>query len=617
MEKNRKKHVLTVYTGDRAAQIFVLDSQFHLCARSSGDEASFQLNEGSYIVQVKSGSETREEAFALERECSVHFKPIDFKSPVPLPGVSQASGSKLEMSLMFSWGSIPVDLGTGSKLYVFGNSPSSNYLLDAISSDIYPARGLTLRDFDDRVLINFSDYAVGSPERIDNCWLACALDVKPGNYVLCLETDDGNSYRQTVVTCDNWQTQVFLELRDYGVSKRDIAADLFNSSIMMSKTDYGFNPRDEVNFSDGTNYRVTEQVRQFLGRKKDTISRELMQTLTSDEFDNPMLGLYSAHLLIRNSDGEFAVVKTIIKSLRRMLGTAHPDVEALALKVGLSTDFVFNEFPMFADSWKFVLERSFKNPALVPANAISYRLSGQFWSNECWLIWGKSGQSDRLGLQVELATIFRGKIDSSVSKVLTKAVSQVARAVTSNRNVVSKVEKYLPSFKSALGGQMASLASDSVVQLTQNLGVPHGRISELISEISALDLTSAVKILVEQELPAKDDPQKEPWGSKATYNSRTIRASARKTKVDGVYDVSVSVSSTKKDNPLLGEVQFHLHDTFLNPSPVIPVIDGRAVLKLSNVWGSFTVGAIADDGGTRLEFDLSKLRNVSDEFRSR
>ena len=79
----------------------------------------------------------------------------------------------------------------------------------------------------------------------------------------------------------------------------------------------------------------------------------------------------------------------------------------------------------------------------------------------------------------------------------------------------------------------------------------------------------------------------------------------------------MTVEGTNKDLPLKGLVKFHLHNTFLNPDPIIAVQDGKAVLKLSKVYGAFTVGAEADDGQTLLELDLADDESLPEEFRER
>jgi hypothetical protein len=140
---------------------------------------------------------------------------------------------------------------------------------------------------------------------------------------------------------------------------------------------------------------------------------------------------------------------------------------------------------------------------------------------------------------------------------------------------------------------------------------------DLIEQVDLDDITYAVKKFNVQLSPDKDDPQKGRWGMEAKKNFRKISAVVQGSKVPGLYNVIIKVVSTKKDIPLIGEVKFHLHDTFLNPTPVIAVKDGRAILTLTGVWGAFTVGAETDDGKTHLELDLSQLPKAPKQFKEK
>jgi prokaryotic YEATS domain len=65
--------------------------------------------------------------------------------------------------------------------------------------------------------------------------------------------------------------------------------------------------------------------------------------------------------------------------------------------------------------------------------------------------------------------------------------------------------------------------------------------------------------------------------------------------------------------PLSSSVQFHLHPTFARPVMVVEPTDGRATLTLSS-YGAFTVGAVADEGRTMLELDLSTVEGFPAAF---
>jgi len=114
-----------------------------------------------------------------------------------------------------------------------------------------------------------------------------------------------------------------------------------------------------------------------------------------------------------------------------------------------------------------------------------------------------------------------------------------------------------------------------------------------------------------------DDPWKGRFGGKAEHSGRRLRAEV--SAIPGREDrfvVHLQVEATSPGrNPLAGSVQFFLNQSFSNSAPVVPVgPNGKAELHLA-AWRAFTVGALADDGETRLELDLSELEDAPPGFR--
>ena len=117
--------------------------------------------------------------------------------------------------------------------------------------------------------------------------------------------------------------------------------------------------------------------------------------------------------------------------------------------------------------------------------------------------------------------------------------------------------------------------------------------------------------------PVPDDPWKGVFGGRAEDNGRRLRASVREAGTEGWYTIRLVVESVSARRPLESAVRFYLHDTFRNSRPVVPVgPNGRAELRLL-AWGAFTVGAVVDDGATRLELDLADLESAPQTFRER
>ncbi len=110
------------------------------------------------------------------------------------------------------------------------------------------------------------------------------------------------------------------------------------------------------------------------------------------------------------------------------------------------------------------------------------------------------------------------------------------------------------------------------------------------------------------------DPQKNRWGENPEMNGRVLSADILPGSKQGFYNVNLRVKSIESSLPLSGFVRFHLHNTFPNPDPAIYVINGEANLTLYNVCGGFTVGAVSDNGLTKLELDLAQLKDAPKEF---
>lgn len=114
-----------------------------------------------------------------------------------------------------------------------------------------------------------------------------------------------------------------------------------------------------------------------------------------------------------------------------------------------------------------------------------------------------------------------------------------------------------------------------------------------------------------------NDPNKGKFGESNESNSRILRAEIEPLSGQtsaGCY-VRVWVESTDPTNkPLKGRVTFHLHPTFGVYSKYdVDVVDGVAEDEF-NSWGAFTIGAIADEGKTKLELDLVNVRGGTPAF---
>lgn len=121
--------------------------------------------------------------------------------------------------------------------------------------------------------------------------------------------------------------------------------------------------------------------------------------------------------------------------------------------------------------------------------------------------------------------------------------------------------------------------------------------------------------LINKEILDPTDPQKGRFGGKSVNNERKISASVIPSKSSpGNYKIKLKVESTNSSNRLQGNVVFYLHNTFTQNERYVKVQGGVAELDLI-AYGAFTVGAVADNGNTLLELDLSQDEDFPYEFR--
>ena len=114
-----------------------------------------------------------------------------------------------------------------------------------------------------------------------------------------------------------------------------------------------------------------------------------------------------------------------------------------------------------------------------------------------------------------------------------------------------------------------------------------------------------------------DDPWKGRFEKSAEANHRRLRAEVSPSLDDGWFRVHIWVESTDAVNhPLSGRARFFLHSTFPNSKTFVPVLDGRAELRLT-AWGAFTVGVLCDEAKTKLELDLELDPSFPKLFRNR
>ena len=265
----------------------------------------------------------------------------------------------------------PLGADTMASLFVFVRAAS------------YDAKRVPL----DAVQLSILDYAGAELVRLDPAhtrrddhdgWLAFNAPAAVGEWVLRYDAPKGSpmpSREMALATFHGWQTQVFMTISD-GL--------LFGSaSVLMSRA--GFMPYDRLP-------QAVDSALAGLQNGKNTLLPEERQMLLYGKFDNPMLGLVGAHVLLQDPDADPGTIETVLGNMEYLLGPDAPDNRALSLIAAKRfrrpvAPTPFDRPPIMRAGLEAVLEAAARNPALVLEGGMVDRIAAQRFIDSPWSTW--------------------------------------------------------------------------------------------------------------------------------------------------------------------------------------------------------------------------------------
>ena len=165
-----------------------------------------------------------------------------------------------------------------------------------------PAEKLTLHDPRGRKVVDFATLGETGSERDTSAaaWYGGHVELAPGFYRLRAPRPGLPGLEQPLILVENWQVQVFA-LRTAPPSSARAARsgkpgasagtiDLSNDTLFMARPGGGFDPQDP-------SVRLTELARQGLASGRIPVTEKDLRQVLAGKFENPMLGLFGAHLL--------------------------------------------------------------------------------------------------------------------------------------------------------------------------------------------------------------------------------------------------------------------------------------------------------------------------------
>lgn len=432
-DSERQKIRLIAEAGE-GTEIFVIDGSFRRVAsalkRMEGD-----LPTGLYTVKFKRGDALAE----VDTDLLPGSGPVTVRAP--LRELAFSSAAPMDQTItsheyhqdaaarMSRMTPVMTGRGQGGQLFLFVRDIG----VDRIGN---PAEMVTLHDPQGRQVIDFCSFGETGHEKdtLAAAWYGGNFELAPGFYRLRVATSNGMpSIEQSLILGKDWQLQVFL-VRDRwrpavppGASGQTHASettvDLASGSVFMARPGRGFDPW-------APSGRLTELARQGLKTGRLPVTEEDLRQMLAGKFENPMLGLFGAHLLIpmlgnesseplslpsdleilrRNrsiqlilgvtADGIVGpktrqklreLLAEVVGNLERMLGV-HPDVRVLRNRLdgngNTAAEAVRNTPPpMLQRSWEMLIGAD-PGYSLAKAGSFIERIADRTWGTGPWLIW--------------------------------------------------------------------------------------------------------------------------------------------------------------------------------------------------------------------------------------
>lgn len=193
----------------------------------------------------------------------------------------------------------------------------------------------------------------------------------------------------------------------------------------------------------------------------------------------------------------------------------------------------------------------------------------------------------------------------------TEFISELERADDQRaRDRVIKAENKANNMMKFIGGGPAKTVESAVPASDDPFfPAPQGRsFLKRVADIAGKTTTAAAGLW-------DSDDNKQQFGGVDIANGKRLEAVVEPLGDDGqLCGVTLRVRALPGEAAIEGAVVFHLHPSFSQPMVRVQGLDGVAETRIIAA-GAFTVGAVVESDGTRLELDLSELPNIPDKFK--
>jgi len=359
---------LNIQVDNQAALVTVIDHGFERVFKGTGS-AAFNEPAGLYKVRAQFGSDINsiiERVIVLDRS-----DPIPIVTPV-LPGAAPMAPAPLtrgaQLGPVGAMRSAPVQTGLSvlARYWTddaFRKKPGVTFPDPFEGLDVVDDKGAHVSG----LLESAGSRSVSQADPV----LHGTSTVVPGTYFIRQTLQDGRILEAPLVVVSGWLTHcVIRRLRSDATIAPTVphVGSLGEISIFMRKAGSTVSKEEDATIE-------AAAVALADGRPVFEDGRgTALHDLLTIKYENPIAGIVGGHLWILSQQQEGAQgalvsgLDMVVTNLRKLIGTEHPDVEALSLKCSdpLRRKQPIRTPPMFRRSWDLLIEATATTPDIVP-----------------------------------------------------------------------------------------------------------------------------------------------------------------------------------------------------------------------------------------------------------
>jgi hypothetical protein len=360
---------LDVVAGNRAAAVSVTDHRYEAVYADTG-ELHERDAPGVYKVRTQIGRDittASDEVILLDRDTGTAGAAAVLSSPAPIPGSAlshENHAAPFEAVDGRTGGFTPPAPGRAA-LSVLARYWTAHPEQRPGRRLPHPMTGLRLYDADGRLLANLTTGCRIDDRSGPDPVAVWERELAPGPYYLRQTLPDGRAFEGCLTASADWVTQ--LALQRAGDDPAGTRIGMITDAALFTRPAGGSaRPADQDAVIEAARLGLVQGRNPFGEGKGAELQELLLHT-----FDDPVARIIGAHLLLRAAgpEGPAPEFDAVVTGLRALVGSGHPDVEALSLRAAdpaLRATAAFRSPPSFAASWALVTDASYGRPDLVP-----------------------------------------------------------------------------------------------------------------------------------------------------------------------------------------------------------------------------------------------------------